>query len=126
MQIKNEHSARIFNPEKDKTYRRGSLGKGVSAIYEIEAAKGKSGGHTKMQAIRFNAAAFTPKQAKAWLQIHGINYKSFHPAKVIDEEITTSNMGNYQYSANSGWGMSKREIANAQFLLNKMKKEYNK
>jgi len=88
MPYKNEHSARIKDPGKYKTFRRENdkFGKGIDVIWGI-TDKGKA----EVQAIRFDAKKFTAKQAKDWLKKHDYKSIKFEPASqkenIVYEEI---------------------------------------
>jgi hypothetical protein len=73
---KNEHSARIHEPEGYETFRRKNdeFGTGINVIYGIKDSK------TEIQSIRFDAQKFTEKQARAWLRNNDYTYIQFEPA----------------------------------------------
>lgn len=76
MPYANEHAARLVDPDRFDDFRRGNdkFGPGVHAIF------GLKGGKSTLQAIRFDAAKFTPAQAKAWLKGHDYSPMEFAEA----------------------------------------------
>lgn len=62
MPYKNEHSARLLEPEQFKKYRRTEIDTGISFIYGIKSR------HAYVQAIRFNKDVFTVIEALRWLR----------------------------------------------------------
>lgn len=93
MPFKNEHAARIINPEKfeEDTFRSIKIFPGIRIIM------GKLKGQNTMttQTYRFDAEKFTTKQAKEWLKSHKVNNISFEEAinkmekanKLIEEKV---------------------------------------
>lgn len=74
MPFANEHAARVKDESGCGSYKRMNQGKGVSLILcEMDG---------KMEAVsyRFNKDMFTPEQAKAWLDKHGLTVKEFAEA----------------------------------------------
>lgn len=71
MPYPNEVAARINQPDRYVKFARqnNKFGEGIDVIFGIT-----EDGKSEVQAIRFNAAKFTPKQAREWLKEH--NYSS--------------------------------------------------
>ena len=78
MPYKNEHAARLTDPEKYKRFRRqnNKFGEGIDAIFGIR----KDNNKVELQAIRFKADKFTVAQAKKWLKDHGYKPIRFEAA----------------------------------------------
>lgn len=81
MPYKNEHAARLVDPDTlhDPWGRKdGQLGEGISAIFGTNKE-----GSQVMQAIRFDAGQFSPQKARDWLGRHKEEFKPilFEPAK---------------------------------------------
>jgi len=70
MPYKNEHAARVKNPDnfEDDSSRRKNI------------ARNKRTGKMETQAYRFKRKQFTSAQAKTWLKEHDVKYIRFEPA----------------------------------------------
>ena len=73
----NEHAARLLDPAQFDRFRRknNDFAQGIDSIYGI-----KGNDPLKLQALRFDAARFTPAEAKKWLSDHDFTPISFEPA----------------------------------------------
>lgn len=82
MPYKNEHAARIKDPDQYDSFSRknNEFGEGIHVIYGIKEDEEL----TEVQAIRFDKDTFTVDEAKEWLEEHDWKYIKFEPA--IDEE----------------------------------------
>ena len=81
MPYKNEHAARINDPDKYDTFNRqnNKFGRGVDVIWGIKNKKGKN--KVDVQALRFNIDNFTVKAAEKWLKENDYKPILFEPAK---------------------------------------------
>ena len=75
MPYPHEHAARIKDPKNYDHFARENDkgGKGIDFIFGR-----KGNGPMELQAIRFDADAFTVEQAKEWLKKHNIKYILFY------------------------------------------------
>ena len=80
MPYANQHAARIRSPAGYErfTQTNDKFGPGIHAIWGVNIVKGKE--VLELQAIRFDAAKFTPAEAKAWLSEHKHSPMTFEPA----------------------------------------------
>lgn len=97
MPFKNEHAARIKNPELYEEFARDNdkFGNGIDAIYGIRVRDGKR--VSELQAIRFDKKKFTVAQAKKWLSDHDHKPLEFVPAS--DEEKQTAKFRSFTYNS---------------------------
>lgn len=82
----NEHAARQTDPKQYDQFRRGrpkGFPAGVDVIWGIKLKPKRT---SEIQSIRFDAAKFTPAQAKAWLKEH--NFKTGLEAAVKPKKTT--------------------------------------
>ena len=80
MPLANEHSARMRSPAAYERFTRTNdkFGPGIHAVWGVKIVEGKD--VLELQAIRFDAAKFTPAEAKVWLSEHKHSPMTFEPA----------------------------------------------
>lgn len=88
MPYANEHAARLADPDRYARFARqnGKFGPGVDAVWGITRE-----GKTELQAIRFDASKFTPKEARKWLREHDHRPILFEPARDEAKELDAMN-----------------------------------
>jgi hypothetical protein len=76
MPFRTEHAARMADPKQFDRIRRknNKFGRGIDAVF------GMKNGKSVLQAIRFDAAHFTPAMARKWLKEHGHSPMMFESA----------------------------------------------
>lgn len=83
MPYKNEHSARIKNPNQFKTLKRvnDKFGSGIDVVF----GKKTDDSPMEIQAIRFDKSKYSPDEAKDWLKENDIKATEFEESNGDDE-----------------------------------------
>jgi hypothetical protein len=99
----NEHAARQTDPKQYDQFRRGrptGFPAGVDVIWGIKLKPKRT---TEIQAIRFDAAKFTPVQAKAWLNEHDMKTGLVAAVKPTKTKKSLATFGGWEQTEKDFW-----------------------